>query len=99
MGIGPEFFNTVKITVLAGRVLSGEDFQLAAANDAVETAIREAKPGAKVPPAPTAPVPVVRRSRRRSLLASIVHERSGERVGDKLEVAQTPTGELVAVDR
>jgi len=59
MGIGPDFFSTVKIPVLAGRVLSGEDFQLAANNEAVETAIREAKPGIQVPPAPTAPVPVV----------------------------------------
>jgi len=59
MPVGPDFFSTVKIPVLSGRVLTGEDFQIAATNQTAATAMREAKPGTPPPPAPTAPVPVV----------------------------------------
>ncbi|HEY6252757.1 MAG TPA: ABC transporter permease [Candidatus Angelobacter sp.] len=57
--VGLDFFNTLKMPLLAGRTLNQTDMERAAINDAAETAIREAKPGAPTPPTPTVPVPVV----------------------------------------
>jgi ABC-type antimicrobial peptide transport system permease subunit len=59
MPVGPDFFSTLKIPVLAGRVLAGADFDRAAINDAAERAARNAAPGAAAPPVPEVPGPVV----------------------------------------
>jgi predicted permease len=59
MPVGPGFFSTLKIPLLAGRSFNGEDFDRAAVNDAALTAIRNAKPGTPAPPAPDVPMPVV----------------------------------------
>jgi predicted permease len=59
MPVGPGFFSTLKIPVLAGRNFNGEDFDRAAINDAAETAIRNAKPGTPPPPPPDAPMAVI----------------------------------------
>src|SRR5579863_579614 len=59
LSVGPGFFDTLKIPFLAGHIFSSEDFDRAAANDAALAAIRDAKPGASVPPAPAIPKPVI----------------------------------------
>ena len=59
MPVGPDFFNTLKIPMLSGRIFSSADFDQAAANAAAQKAAREAKPGTPPPPPPTAPTPVI----------------------------------------
>ncbi|HEY6348169.1 MAG TPA: ABC transporter permease [Candidatus Angelobacter sp.] len=59
MPVGLDFFNTVKMPLLAGRTLNQADMERAAINDAASTAVREAKPGTPPPPASTVPVPAV----------------------------------------
>lgn len=59
MPVGLDFFNTLKMPLLAGRTLNQADMERAAINDAAETAIRNAKPGTPTPPTPTVPVPAV----------------------------------------
>ena len=55
MPISADFFDTMKIPLLAGRVFMDVDFETAAANAAAERARREAKPGSPPPPTPTVP--------------------------------------------
>ncbi|HEY6272245.1 MAG TPA: ABC transporter permease, partial [Terriglobales bacterium] len=55
MPVGPDFFNTLKIPVLAGTTFSDADFQQATVRGAAEEAARNAPPG--TPPAPASAVP------------------------------------------
>ncbi len=59
MPVGPGFFDTLKIPLLAGRLLNNADFERAAVNAAAQAAIRDAKPGTPQPPPPTLPMPVI----------------------------------------
>lgn len=59
MPVGLDFFDTLKMPLLAGRTLNQADMERAAINDALGTAAREAKPGTPPPPSPTVPMPVV----------------------------------------
>src|SRR5215510_6312665 len=59
MPVGLDFFDTMKMPILAGRALNAADMERAAANSAAEAAQREAKPGSPPPPGPSAPRPVV----------------------------------------
>jgi len=59
MPVGLDFFDTVKMPLLAGRTLNQADMERAAINGAADTAIREAKPGTPPPPTPAVPVPAV----------------------------------------
>lgn len=58
MPVGLDFFDTMKIPLLAGRGLNQADMERAAANAAAEPPFGEPQPGV-APPTPTVPVPVV----------------------------------------
>ena len=59
MGVGLDFFSTLKMPILAGRALNQADMDRAAANNAARPPMGMVQPGAAAPPAPTAPGPVV----------------------------------------
>ena len=59
MPISADFFKTMKIPVLFGRLFTATDFEMAAAHDAVERARFEAKPGTPSPPMPATPTPAL----------------------------------------
>ncbi|MBV8206489.1 MAG: ABC transporter permease, partial [Acidobacteria bacterium] len=59
MPVSPEFLDTLKIPLLAGRNLAGRDYEIAAKDFEMTLAQHQAKPGEPEPPAPTVPQPAL----------------------------------------
>lgn len=59
MNIGPAFFSTLKIPIVAGRSLDDSDFRIAAAQNLAHLAEDTARPGMPSAPALSTPLPVV----------------------------------------
>jgi len=59
MPIGPDFFSTLKIPLITGRLFTPAEREQALQNDAMDLARRQAKPGTPQPPSPTVPIATV----------------------------------------
>ena len=100
MPVSPDFFTTLKIPFLSGRIFSAHDYELSATNQTAQRAQFMRRPGEPEPPAPTVPEPaLINRQFAKKYLAGVnpIGQRFGAEDGSDPERPKGAGYEVIGV--